>query len=304
MTAPSTIRPSATVSSPLRQRVARHPVGAFLLAVFAVNLALALVPVLTRRDLLPFGLALYDSLGPLFGVALPAFAVVAMTGGRSAAGDLARRCLRGRVRLRWHLFAFLSVPLGTLLGSAMVFRQPLLAVLGERWAQLFTTVLPRLVLLALFCIVAEEVGFLGFLQARWQDRFGPLPASLLVTIPFAVYHLPGLMVEFGFGLRQLHLALAFLAVLAVLQMFGRIVLTWLYNATGASVLMGGLWHSSFDATTTAFSHTFAVPGPAANGELAGFWLPSAVVVVLAGIVIVRTRGRLCYRPHNPGRTRP
>jgi hypothetical protein len=63
--------------------VARHPVAAFLAMVFAVNVAVALVPVLTRRDILPFDLALYESLGPIFGVALPAFIVVAAMHGRA-----------------------------------------------------------------------------------------------------------------------------------------------------------------------------------------------------------------------------
>ena len=67
---------------------------------------------LTRHDILPFDLALYDSLGPRLGVALPAFVVVAVTGGRAGVRELASRCLRWRVGLRWYVFAFLSVPAG------------------------------------------------------------------------------------------------------------------------------------------------------------------------------------------------
>jgi membrane protease YdiL (CAAX protease family) len=192
----------------------------------------------------------------------------------------------------------LSVPLAVLLCVGAVFGRPLLVVLADRWTSLFTAVLPQLVLLIVCCIVAEEVGFMGFLQARWQNRFGPLKASLLVTIPFAVYHLPNLMVESGLGLAQLHLALAFLGVLAVLQLFGRVVMMWLYNVTGSSVLLVGLWHASFDATTSAFGRTFAIPGAASNAEVAGFWIPSAVIALFAVLVVVLTRGRLAYR--SPG----
>jgi hypothetical protein len=129
-----------------------------------------------------------------------------------------------------------------------------------------------------------------------------LKASLLVTIPFAVYHLPNLMVESGLGLAQLHVALAFLGVLAVLQLFGRVVMMWLYNLTGSSVLLVGLWHASFDATTSAFGRTFAIPGAALNAEVTGFWIPSAVVALFAVLVVVLTRGRLAYR--SPGVARP
>src|SRR5829696_8317600 len=89
--------------STFRRLVARHPVATFLVMVFAVNTAVALVPVLTRRDILPFDLALYESLGPIFGVALPAFLVVAVADGPDDVRDLARRCLRWRVGLRWYL---------------------------------------------------------------------------------------------------------------------------------------------------------------------------------------------------------
>jgi uncharacterized protein len=302
MTASGIVRQRTPHGQALRRLVARHPVATFLLLVFSVSVAVAHVPVLTRHDIMPFDLALYDSLGPILGVALPAFVVVAVTGGRKGVRELASRCLRWRVGLRWYAFAFLSIPAGVLLCAGAVFGQPLIVVLAERWTSLFTAVLPQLVLLIICCIVAEEVGFMGFLQARWQSRFGPLKASLLVTIPFAVYHLPSLMVESGFGLAQLHVALAYLGVLAVLQLFGRVVMMWLYNVTGSSVLLVGLWHASFDATTSAFGRTFAIPGAAWNAEVAGFWIPSAVVAVFAVLVVVLTRGRLAY--HLPRLAQP
>ena len=302
MTASGIVQQRTPHGQALRRLVARHPVATFLLLVFSVSVAVAQVPVLTRHDIMPFDLALYDALGPILGVALPAFVVVAVTGGRKGVRELASRCLRWRVGLRWYAFAFLSIPAGVLLCAGAVFGQPLIVVLAERWTSLFTAVLPQFVLLVICCIVAEEVGFMGFLQARWQSRFGPLKASLLVTVPFAVYHLPSLMVESGLGLAQLHVALAFLGVLAVLQLFGRVVMMWLYNVTGSSVLLVGLWHASFDATTSAFGRTFAIPGAAWNAEVAGFWIPSAVVAVFAVLVVVLTRGRLAY--HSPRLAQP
>ena len=270
--------------------------AAFLVMVYVVSTAVALPSVLTRRDILPFDLALYDSLAPVLGVALPAFLVVAAVHGRAGVRELASRCLRWRVGLRWYLFAFFSVPVGVLLCASVVFGPALLRVLVENWPLLFTAVLPQLALLILFFIVAEEVGWMGFLQARWQDRYGPLKASVMVTLPFALYHLPNLMVENGFGLTHLHVALAYLGILAILQMFGRVVIMWFYNATGSSVLLVGLWHSTFDATTSAFGRTFVVPGPAGTAFLSGFVIPSAVIAVFAVLVVIFTRGRLSYEP--------
>jgi membrane protease YdiL (CAAX protease family) len=290
MSEPTTTR-QPTPRSALRRLVARHPVAAFLVMVYAVNIAVALPPVLTRRDILPFDLALIESLGPIFGVALPAFLVMAAMHGQDGARDLARRCLRWRVGVRWYLVALFSMPIAVMLCASVIFGLAPLNALVEKWQLLFTVVLPQLLLLIVFFIVAEEVGWMGFLQARLQDRHGPLKASVMVTIPFALYHLPVVMNESGLGLAQLPLALGFVGVLGISQLFGRVVLMWLYNNTKYSVLLVGLFHSSFDATTSEFGRAF-IPVPAGST----FLIAAPVVAVAAVLIVVLTRGRLSYEP--------
>jgi uncharacterized protein len=160
----------------------------------------------------------------------------------------------------------------------------------EKWELLLTVVLPQLLLLILFFNLAEEVGWTGFLQARLQERHGPLKASLIVTVPFALFHLPGWMVEFGLGLAQLHLALALTAIFGISQMFGRVIIMWLYNNTGYSVLLVGIFHSSFNVTASAFGPFIPVPAGST------FLIAAPVVAVAAVIIAVFTRGRLSYKP--------
>jgi hypothetical protein len=81
----STDRPRASFFSSARGVIARHPVAAFLVMVYAVNIAVALPPILTRRDLLPFDQAPYDWLGHIVGSALPAFLVLAAVHGSACA---------------------------------------------------------------------------------------------------------------------------------------------------------------------------------------------------------------------------
>jgi membrane protease YdiL (CAAX protease family) len=282
--------PQPAPRSALRRLVARHPVAAFLIMVYAVNVAVALSPLLTRRDILPFGLAPYDSLGHIFGVALPAFLVVAAMHGKEGASDLARRSLKWRVGLRWYLVALLTVPVATVLCASVIFGSAPLNALVEKWELLFTVVLPQLVLLIVFYNVAEEVGWTGFLQARLQERHGPLKASLIVTVPFALFHLPSWMVEFELGLTQLHLALALTGVFGISQLFGRVIIMWLYNNTNYSVLLVGVFHSSFNVTTSAFGPF--IPLPAGST----FLIAAPVVAVAAVLLVVFTRGRLSYKP--------
>jgi uncharacterized protein len=287
--------PAATPQPPphytaLRRLLARHPLASFLVMVYAVNVAVALVPVLTRRDILPFDLAPYDSLGHIFGVALPAFLVVAAMHGRDGVRDLARRSLRWRVGVRWYLVALLGVPVATVLCASVIFGLAPLNALVEKWQLLFTVVWPQLVLLIVFYNLAEEVGWTGFLQARLQERHGPLKACLIVTIPFALFHLPSWMVEFDLGLSQLHLALALTGVFGISQLFGRVIIMWLYNNTNYSVLLVGIFHSSFNVTTSALGPFIPVPAGST------FLIAAPVVAVAAVLLVVFTRGNLSYEP--------
>src|SRR5688500_8456996 len=157
MTAPTATRQPPPHSG-LRRLVARHPVAAFLVMVYTVNTAVAVVPVLTRRDLLPFGLAPYDSLGHIFGVALPTFIVVAAMHGRDGVRDLAQRTLRWRVGMRWYLIALLGVPVATVACASVLYGLAPLSALVEKWRLLLTVILPQLMLLIMFFNLAEEVG--------------------------------------------------------------------------------------------------------------------------------------------------
>jgi uncharacterized protein len=290
VTAPAAPPQPAPHYSTLRRLVARHPVAAFLVMVYTVNTAVALSPLLTRRDILPFGLAPYDSLGHILGVALPAFIVVAATHGQAGVRDLARRSLRWRVGVRWYLIALLGVPVATVLCASAIFSLAPLNALVEKWELLFTVVLPQLVLLIVFYNVAEEVGWTGFLQARLQERHGPLKGSVIVAVPFALFHLPSWMVEFDLGLTQFHLALLLTGVFGISQLFGRVVIMWLYNNTHYSVLLVGIFHSSFNVTTSAFDPFLPLPAGST------FLIAAPVVAVAAVLLVVFTRGRLSYEP--------
>src|SRR6266566_3334804 len=254
MSTPTATQQPAPLSA-LRRLVARHPVAAFLLMVYAVNIAVVLPPVLTRHDIWPFGQALSDPLGHIFGSAVPAFLVIAAMHGRAGVRDLARRCLRWRVGPQWYLFALLSVPVGVVVCASAIFG-----------------------------------------LAPLHARHGPLKASVIVTLPFALYHLPGLMVDEGLSLAQLPLALGLLGALAILQLFGRIVMMWLYNNTNRSVLLVGMFHSSFDATTAKFGRTI-IPDDT-TGVVT--FIASGVVAVTAVLIVIFTRGRLSYTPTDAG----
>ena len=287
------IEPTTVQAGPrpsVRRLVARHPVAAFLCICYAVTWATAVPWFRARTDILPFDLPMWGSLGTIFGVPLVAVLVVAASDGRAGVRDLARRSLRWRVGVRWYLLAVLGLPVVVLAGAVALFGTAALAALADDWRLLFTRVVPVLLLqLALFQL-AEEVGWMGFLQARLQDRHGPLKASLLVTVPFALWHLPDLFAQIG-----LATALIFLPILAAAHLCARVVFMWLYNATGASVLLVAVFHASFDATVNGVGLGQLIPGP--NGT--ALVLATGALLLAAVGLVVATRGRLAYEKKGP-----
>ena len=275
--------------SRIRQVIARHPVASYLIMVYAINFPIALPSALTRSDFLPLDLALYESLGTIFGVTLPAFLVIAATDGWTGVRELASRCVRWRVGVRWYLIALLGLPVAMTLATIAAFGTPLLNNLFDKWELLFTLVLPQLLLLVLLFNWAEEIGWTGFLQDRLQVRFGPLKACALTAFPFAVFHIPFFLHEEGWALANLPIAFVYLIFETFVLIFARIVVIWLYNGASRSLLIAGLFHAIFNTTINTFGQEL-IPGAAA----AAFYIGSGVVIIAAIAIAVLTRGRLSY----------
>jgi membrane protease YdiL (CAAX protease family) len=288
MTTPIALEQAAPHSA-LRRLVARHPVAAFLIMAYTITPVFTLPPVRARLGILLLDFTLSDSLATLFGVALPALLVMAALHGRAGLRDLASRSFRWRVRPHWYFVALLGLPTGVMLGASVIYGLAPLKALVNRWPLLFTLMLPDLLLRIVLLNLAEEIGWMGFLQARLQDRYGPIRAVVLTEIPFALWHLPFLLVDTG---GQISVALGYLGVLAIAQLFGRVVIMWLYNNTQRSVLLVGLFHAAHNTTINRFTAEF-IPAPA---EI-GFLITEGVVVAAAVLVLVFTRGRLSYTPN-------
>jgi uncharacterized protein len=259
----------------LRAAVIRHPAAAFLVLVLSISVVLALLPTPT---------GLYGPLENILGMAVPAFLVTAVVGGRDGVRDLAGRCLRWRVPLRWYALALLALPVMLLLALTALYGADPLRALADNWPLVLTSFLPTLVFMAVLNNVAEEAGWTGFLFARLQDRHGPIRAALMVTVAFWLWHLPGFVHDAGWTLGA-----ALAGFLLLPHLASRLIVGWLYNATGASVLIAGLFHAMHNATVNPTGLGVAVLGLPQVDVL----VVLSGLVVLAGVaVVVATRRRL------------
>jgi membrane protease YdiL (CAAX protease family) len=101
----------------------------------------------------------------------------------------------------------------------------------------------------LFCLfflggVAEETGYMGYAVEPMQERFGALTAGILIGIPWAVWHYPSINQQ---GLSLTFIAWGMLGTVAV-----RVLIVWLYNNTGKSLLACILFHTMLNVGRPLF----------------------------------------------------
>ena len=217
---------------------------------------------------------------------IAAVLVVGATSGRPGLRALGLSILRWRVGLRWYLLVLLGVPLLVLTAFSLLHPAELLPALAAQWPTVVTRFPPYLVGIALVTGLAEEPGWRGFALARANARFTPLTAALLVSVVWALWHLPNVLFNTG-GIET---ALAHVLATTV----NGVVLAWVFNSTGGSVFIVMLLHGAVNATAGLVMQLLdATP---AEVSLLRYYLVSAATfgcVVL--IVTIATKGRLGAR---------
>ena len=233
----------------------------------------------------------------LIALAGGAFLITRIADGKDGVRDLRRRYFTWRTGPQWYLLALFGAPLLLLIGGAVVQGPASLSAFGAKLPQFLPTYLFNLVLIALLISIWEETGWMAFLTARWQKRFGPVFASLMVAPLFGLGHFPLLFISGGItDSGRLAAAEVPEYVFYLLILFSvpvRFIVTWLFNSTGGSLPVVALLHASFDTTASAAILTGFYPG--VDGRLLYFGL-----AIVAIAVLVITRGRLGYHEAIPG----
>jgi len=208
--------------------------------------------------------------------AAAALITAALTGGRSAVGELGERLLRWRVGWRWYAVVIVGPAVFSLAVAALY------ALLGGSWADAVPPALSGqtpLVLLPLFLVglfltdgLGEELAWRGFALPRLLVDHSALVASLILGVLWAAWHLPLVWTEVA-PLYQQPLWLLFLDVTAKSVLF-----TWVFLHTRGSVFLAALLH----ATTNLF---LVSPVVAEGGSVALLLLAAAAKWALVVLVI-------------------
>ena len=185
------------------------------------------------------GLTVIGTFGPL----VAAVIVTAQESGRTGLRSLLRQVVRWRVAPTWYgvvilgplLIQLVAIALHVSLGGQM---PTLGALIGALPTMVIVTVY-----MVIFVALGEEVGWRGYALPALQARHGALLSSLILGVLWALWHLP-----LFFNSDTLYGNLPFVLFLAYLVPF-TILITWVYNGTGGSVLLAILMHAVFNASS-------------------------------------------------------
>jgi membrane protease YdiL (CAAX protease family) len=271
----------------VRGTVGAHPVASFFVLAYAFSWVGWLPVVVGTEEPIRTISIVVGSFGPAL-----AGAVVTWLDGQSVRA-WARRIVRWRVAPRWYAAA-LALPLLVVglasVGIALLGTDVDLSLLSER----FPLVVGSYVTVALVGGGNEEPGWRGFALHRLEERYAPVPATLVLGVVWAFWHLPLLATDPGAVYDFLWLAeQGPRIVLSVLNIVGfAFLLTWMYNGTG-SVLLALLLHAGIN---TANSTLVPIPIEAITGEsfMTVLVTVDIAVWVVALLLVATTRGTLGY----------
>jgi membrane protease YdiL (CAAX protease family) len=202
-----------------------------------------------------------------------AILLVAVLYGKAGVGQLLRRLLIWRVGAGWWVVVLLlSTPALAAVGLSIL--------LGGDAPDVAVTI-PGAVLLFLFFIFpgsagGEEIGWRGFALPRLQRGRSALGASVVLGLAWGVWHLP--LYLLGAELRPLSL----FAPWVLLTVASSVILTWMYNGTGGSLLVIVVFHAASNLPLTAFLD------PLGDQVSQPFLIYVALMVLAAAVVVAAT----------------
>ena len=222
--------------------VRKHPLITFFALTYALSWALE-SPLVFLRDSVTHTQGLVLILLASNVPSLLAIVLTAMVLGRGALRTLLGRLLIWRVNPLWYLVV---VGPAALAGGMVALN----ASLGGPALSADVSLLTAVIMLAFFIFpgsaLGEEIGWRGYALPRLQARRSALSASLILGVIWGFYHLP--LYFTGQAFRPPSLFPPFVIGVIALS----VILTWVYNSSGGSLLMVVLIHATFNLPLTLF----------------------------------------------------
>jgi membrane protease YdiL (CAAX protease family) len=204
-----------------------------------------LVPLVVDGQVVSAGVGWPTHFPALLGPLLAAFVMTARQLGRRGGLDLLHRMVRVDVPVRWWLFAV--SPLLLLLLVLLVERISGQALPAAGQFAIFSGIpsgwgplgVAGAILVMSF---GEETGWRGYALPRLQQRHSPLVATVVLAAIWVLWHAPLFLLVDTYRSFTVAMLAAWIFGLCC----GAVVLSWLYNRSGGSILLVAVWHATYN----------------------------------------------------------
>ena len=252
-----------TAAFPLPPWQKRSPLK-FFVYVFAFTVPFWVIGALTGLEIFPgLPIAALSAFCPM----LVAVLLVYQEGNAAGVSALLKRAFDAqRVPAKiWFVPTLLLMP-GVMIVSFGVLRW-----LGTPVPAPHLAVLSTLALCVAFFLSAlgEELGWSGYITDPMQQRWGALQASIIIGVVWAIWHFVALV--------QAHRPAEWIAWWSLGTVAARVIIVWLYNNTGRSILVATLFHMMIDVTWQLFP---------IQGSFYDPRVTSIVLAVAAAVIVV------------------
>ena len=238
------------------------------------------------------GLQVVGTFGPM----VAAVILTAQEGGRAGLRSLLGRVVRWRIAPIWYGVALLGplvLTLGAIALHVALGGQPpsLSALIGA-----LPILLIYVIYMMIFVALGEEVGWRGYALPALQARYSALVSSVILGVMWALWHLP----QF-FNPDTFYSNLPFVLWLAYIVPFA-VLITWVFNSTGGSVLMAIIFHAVMNASSEVWKTIpeYSVKPPTAAEAVAAtvhINLMGAIVLWVVAVAVVLVYGPLNLSRH-------
>jgi uncharacterized protein len=126
--------------------------------------------------------------------------------------------------------------------------------------------------------MGEELGWSGYAIEPMQTRWGALRASLLLGVVWAIWH--------SIAFVQTQYPAGWIVWQCIKTVAMRMILVWIYNKTGKSVLAANLYHTTDNVSWSLFPNYGSYYDPVVIGLINS---------MIAVIIIFETRSNILTR---------
>jgi len=163
----------------------------------------------------------------------------------------------------WYLPSIFLMPIIMLLSYGVM------RLRGTAFPELHISIFAILIFFIMFFIsaVGEEAGWMGYVYEPMQDRWSALKSSIIMGSVWAIWH--------AVPYIQTHNTLKWIVWQCFFTIAARVLIVWLYNNTGKSILPAILFHTMINVSWAVFPSYGSHYDPAISG---GIIIITAVII--------------------------